>query len=156
MREETREILEASTSTERAELLLALDADTLKAVKKEIVAEMGLGTKPVDPEIATLQAKIADLEKHETVQEYLTACSELKKKRGRKITPGLPKYGHDEGYEMIQVQDGTILDTREAGWGKSMGELGYSPGQIAMVNKGKRGAKDGQIFKNTIVAQVAQ
>lgn len=153
MLKETREILEAGSAKERAELLLSLEPEVLKAVKKEIVAEMGLGTKPVDPEIATLQAKIADLEKEEVVKEYLEAVASLKKKRGRKITPGLPKYGHDEGYEIIQVQDGSLLDTREPGWGKRMAELEYSPGQIAMVSKGKRGAKDGQVFKNTIVNQ---
>lgn len=151
MRQETMDVLQAGTSEERAKLILSFDADTLKTVKREIVTEMGLGIKPVDPEVANLQARIAEFEKDQRVMDYLECVTELKKRRGRKITPGLPKYQHDEGYGIVQVQDGTLLDTTMQGWQASMDSLGYSKGQVAMVSKGKRQAKDGQIFKNTIV-----
>lgn len=150
MLQETREILQAENAEQRTIMLMALDAEKLKAVKREITAEMGLGTKPINPEIAKLDARKAELAQNPDVIEYIEIITELKKLRGRTIIPGWSKYRHDSEYRIIELHNGEVVDTDMDGWRKAMHEAGYRPGQTAMVSKGKKAAKEGTIYKNTL------
>lgn len=153
----TQEFFNRLSRGEKASaILLSLEVtpEEMATIKAEVTAEIRtISTKAKDPEVLRLEAEIEAFKTNPLVAQFLETMDALKKKRGRKVNPDLPKYRHSADYMVVELQDGELVDTEQKGWTKVMLSKGYSTGQVAMVSKGKRGAQNGEKFPNTLTTK---